>query len=219
MAAWPVVTQRFLENHHFDEMRAPPASKVPRLTTSGNMSPTEPQSVPGYAADTPQRQRSRQPSTGSGFSLFALLVLLTCIGLFLGIYEWNRFAALASTLLVAPSLIRTTVLADRQRRIGQPWSVLQRFRSFAGSLLIVLITGFAGVLAFMVVSLFFGLIGLLFGWAMGIEGLEFDSAVVGTAGGMVWGMGGALLTVTYIAWRYWFPEEETAAQRAAREAR
>jgi hypothetical protein len=183
------------------------------------MSPTEPQHLPGYAADTPQPQPNRQSSTGGGFSLFALLVLLTCIGLFLGIYEWNRFAALASTLLVAPALIRTTVLADHQRRIGQPWSVLQRFRSLAGSLLIVLVTGLAGLLAFILVSLFFGLLGLLFAWAMGIEGLEFDSAVVGTAGGLVWGMGGALLTVTYIACKYWFPEEETPAQRAAREGR
>jgi hypothetical protein len=103
--------------------------------------------------------------------------------------------------------------------MGQPWSVLQQFRSLAGSLLIVSVTGLAGLLAFILVSLFFGLIGLLFGWAMGIEGLEFDSAVVGTAGGLVWGMGGALLTVTYIAWKYWFPEEETPAQRAAREGR
>lgn len=182
------------------------------------MLPSEPQRLPKYAADTPQVQPKTQPSAGGGVSLFALLVLLTCIGLFLGIYEWNRFLALASTLLVAPALIRTTVLADRQRRLGKPWTVLERFRSFAGSLLIVLITGLAGLFAFVLVSLFFGLIGLLFGWAMGIEGLEFDSAVVGTAGGMVWGMGGALLTVTYVAWRYWFPEEETPAQRAAREA-
>lgn len=183
------------------------------------MSQTEPQRVPGYATDSPQPQRKGQSSTGGGFSLFALLVLLTCIGMFLGIYEWNRFAALASTLVVAPALIRTTVLADRQRRTGQPWRILQRFRSFAGSLLIVLVTGLAGFVSFMLVSLFFGLIGLLFGWAMGIEGLEFDSAVVGTAGGLVWGMGGALLTVTYVAWKYWFPEEETPAQRAAREGR
>lgn len=151
--------------------------------------------------------------------MFALLVLLTCIGLFLGIYEWNRLLALGATLVVAPALIRTTVLADRQRRMGEPWSVAQRFRSFGGSLLIVIATGLAGLLAFLLVSLLFGLIGLLFGWAMGLEGLEFDSAVVGTAGGMVWGMGGSLLTVTYLAWRYWFPEEETAAQRAAREGR
>jgi hypothetical protein len=86
---------------------------------------------------------------------------------------------------------------------------MQRIRAFAESLLIVFVTGLAGLIAFVLVSLLFGLIGLLFGWAMGIEGLRFDSAVVGTAGGMVWGMGGALLTVTYVAWRYWFPEEET----------
>lgn len=196
-----------------------PDSKQARPSLPGNMSQTEPQRVPRYAADSPQPQRNRQSTSGGGFSLFALLVLLTFIGMFLGIYEWNRFAALASTLLVAPALIRTTVLADRQRRMGQPWSVLQQFRSLAGSLLIVSVTGLAGLLAFILVSLFFGLIGLLFGWAMGIEGLEFDSAVVGTAGGLVWGMGGALLTVTYIAWKYWFPEEETPAQRAAREGR
>jgi hypothetical protein len=183
------------------------------------MSQTEPQRVPGYAADSPQPHRHVQSSTGGGFSLFALLVMLTCIGMFLGIYEWNRLAAIASTLLVAPALIRTTVLADRQRRMGQPWSVMQRFQSLTGSLLVVLLTGLAGLLTFILVSLFFGLIGLLFGWAMGIEGLEFDSAVVGTAGGLVWGMGGALLTVTYIGWKYWFPEEETPAQRAAREGR
>lgn len=196
-----------------------PDSNHPHPILFTNMSPSEPQRLPGYAADTPEAPRKPESSAGSGFSLFALLVLLTCIGLFLGIYEWNRFLALASTLMVAPALIRTTVLADRQRRLGKPWTLVERFRSFAGSLLMVLLTGLAGLLAFVLVSLIFGLIGLLFGWAMGIEGLEFESAVVGTAGGIVWGMGGALLTVTYVAWRYWFPEEETPAQRAAREAR
>lgn len=183
------------------------------------MTQSEPQRLPGYVADSSQVESRPQPPAGSGYSLFALLVLLTCIAVFLGVYEWNRFLALASTLIVAPALIRTTVLADRQRRMGQPWSVWQRLRSFGGSLLIVQATGCAGLAAFLLVSLLFGLIGLLFGWAMGIEGLEFDSAVVGTAGGMVWGMGAALLAVTYVAWRYWFPEDETPAQRAAREAK
>lgn len=80
-------------------------------------------------------------------------------------------------------------------------------QSFAWSLLAVLATALVALLAFALVSLLFGVLGLLFGWAMGIEGLEVDSAVVGTAGGMIWGMGAALLTATYLVWRYWFPEE------------
>lgn len=188
--------------------RQPPGKviEVRNLDTACEMSHSEPDRAPAFTADEPRAPVAEKSGGAGSFSLFSLLVLLSGVGLFLGIYEWNRLAALAATLVTAPAMVRTAVLSDRVLRLGQPWSVLERCRSFAGSLVIVLLTGCAGLLAFIAVSLLFGLIGLLLGWAMGIEGLEVDSAVVGTAGGMIWGMGGALLVVTYVAWRYWFPE-------------
>ena len=128
------------------------------------MSPSEQEQRPSYVSDAPPAPRSlSRSSAGSGFSLFSLLVLLTCIGLFFGIYEWSRWAALAATFWVAPALIRTTVLADRQRRQGEPWAIVDKALAFGSSLLVVLATGLVGLLAFVVVSLMFGLIGLLFG--------------------------------------------------------
>ena len=171
------------------------------------MSQSDPDRAPAFTADEPRAVAVEKSGGAGSFSLFSLLVLISGVALFLAVYEWNRLAALAATLLTAPALIRTAVLADRALRRSQPWSVMQRFQSFAGSLVIVLLTTCVGFLAFIAVSLLFGLIGLCLGWAMGIEGLEVDSAVVGTAGGMIWGMGAALLVGTYLAWRYWFPEE------------
>lgn len=177
------------------------------------MSDPEPRDLPAFTADQPQASRRQVPvGGGASFSLFSLLVLLTGVALFLVVNDWSRLAAFIGTLLVAPALIRTTILADRKLREGRPWSVAEKVRSFAWSLLIAVATGLVALAAFVFVSLAFGLLGLLFGWAMGIEGLEVDSAVVGTAGGMIWGMGAALLTATYVVWRYWFPEEPLEAR-------
>jgi hypothetical protein len=149
-----------------------------------------------------------EKSGGAGsFSLFSLMVLVTLVALFFVVHEWSSLAAFLGTLLVAPALVRTTVLADRKYRAGQPWTIAEKIRVFGTSLGVVLITALVAAVAFLLVSLLFGALGLVFGWAMGIQGLEVDTAVVGTAGGMIWGMAAALLTVTYIAWRYWFPEE------------
>jgi hypothetical protein len=152
------------------------------------MTSPEPRDLPAFASDQPRAKRAGPVGGSSSFSLFSLMVLLTSVAFFLVVNEWNSLVAFIGTLLVAPALVRTTILADRR-------------------LLVVLATAFVSLLAFALVSLLFGVLGLLFGWAMGIEGLEVDSAVVGTAGGMIWGMGAALLTATYLVWRYWFPEE------------
>jgi hypothetical protein len=171
------------------------------------MTSPEPRDLPAFASDQPRAKRAGPVGGSSSFSLFSLMVLLTSVAFFLVVNEWNSLVAFIGTLLVAPALVRTTILADRRLRSGQPWSVLEKLQSFAWSLLVVLATALVSLLAFALVSLLFGVLGLLFGWAMGIEGLEVDSAVVGTAGGMIWGMGAALLTATYLVWRYWFPEE------------
>lgn len=173
----------------------------------------EPRDLPAFAADQPRRGRPENVGGSGSFSLFALLVLLTSIALFLVVNEWSSLAAFIGTLLVAPALVRTTILADRRLHSGRSWSVLEKSRSFAWSLLIVLATALVALIAFMLVSLLFGGLGLLFGWAIGIEGLEVDTAVVGTAGGMIWGMGAALLTATYLVWKYWFPEEQLSAEK------
>jgi hypothetical protein len=172
------------------------------------MNVPEPRDLPAFAADQPRASRPESIGGSGSFSLFSLLVLLTSIALFLMVNEWNSLAAFLGTLLVAPALVRTTILADRRLRSGHPWSVMGKVRSFAWSLLVVVATALVALVAFMLVSLLFGGLGLLFGWAIGIEGLEVDTAVVGTAGGMIWGMGAALLVATYLVWRYWFPESE-----------
>lgn len=172
----------------------------------------EPRELPAFTADQPRGSRQENVGGSGSFSLFALLVLLTSVALFLVVNEWSSLAAFIGTLLVAPALVRTTILTDRQLRSGRPWSVLEKSRAFAWSLLIVLATALVALVAFILVSLLFGGLGLLFGWAIGIQGLEVDTAVVGTAGGMIWGMGAALLTATYLVWKYWFPEEQLPVQ-------
>jgi hypothetical protein len=47
---------------------------------------------------------------------------------------------------------------------------------------------------------------MLFGSAVSNGDLSFDVAVVGTAGGMIWGMAGALLAIGYSAYSTWMPD-------------
>lgn len=46
---------------------------------------------------------------------------------------------------------------------------------------------------------------MILGGLMGLGDLQVDSAVLGTAGGMVWGIAAAALAVCFVACRIWKP--------------
>ena len=151
----------------------------------------------------------QNPSNSATFSLRVLFFAVTAIAFFLGLYQVNGLAALGATLIIAPALVRTTISAELHRRAGQPFSWTTRSQCFLTSVGFVLITFLAGAVAFVLVSILFGLFGLFLGFAAGVGEMAYDTAIVGTAGGMIWGMAGALLAVTFTVWKYWLPKVAT----------
>jgi hypothetical protein len=146
-----------------------------------------------------------KPSNSSSFSLRVLFFAVTAVAIFLGLYQLNSLAALLTTLIVAPALIRTTISSELHRRSGQPFLWTMRSRCFLVSIGLVLVTIFVGTVAFVFVSVVFGLFGLFLGFAAGVSDMAYDTAIVGTAGGMIWGMAGSGLAITFTIWKYWSP--------------
>ena len=138
-------------------------------------------------------------------SLRCLLQIVTGCGIFFAVLRFSPMLAIVGTIVIAPAIIRTGLASERYRLENQPFGVNRRLIVFVESLGVVLLTGLFAGSVFLIVSCLFGLLGMLFGSAVSDGDLSFDVAVVGTAGGMIWGMAGALLAVGYSAYSIWVP--------------
>lgn len=107
------------------------------------------------------------------------------------------------TVIVAPALIRTAYISEVFQRSGSPLNWQQRLGKFAKAIGAVITTLLAGVLAFTIISAAFGLLGMLFGFAVASTDYLFEAGVIGTVGGMIWGMAGSFLTVVFLLFRFW----------------
>lgn len=205
-----------------------PSSKTPADTAivgAETVPPKRPDPQPGGsrpdsvfpASSSASRQKS-QPDlaphfftappaalSSTSFSLSTLLAIVTGVAVFLAVYRWNSSLALLGTLVLTPALIRTLIVADCLKRLDQPLGWRDHLNWMCGSILMVLSTLLAGAIAFLGVSVLCGCLGMLLGFAVGNGGLAIDTAIVGTAGGMIWGLGGGLLAITYFIWRFWLP--------------
>ena len=138
-------------------------------------------------------------------SLRCLLQIVTGCGIFFAVLRFSPMAAIVGTIIIAPAIIRTGLASERYRNENQPFGLNRRLVVFAESLGVVLLTGLFAGSVFLIVSCLFGLLGMLFGSAVSDGDLSFDVAIVGTAGGMIWGMAGALLAIGYSAYSTWVP--------------
>lgn len=141
----------------------------------------------------------------STISLRCLFQIVTGCGVFLAILRISPMIAVVGTILIAPAIIRTGMASERYQAEELAFGWKRRILVFAESLGIVIMTGLFAGSVFLVVSFLFGLLGMLFGSAVSDGELSFDVAVVGTAGGMIWGMAGALLAIGYSAYSTWVP--------------
>lgn len=140
----------------------------------------------------------RQP-----ISLLTLLQIVTCCCIFFAVLRISPLAALIMTVIVAPALIRTAYISEVFQRSGSPLNWQQRLGKFAKAIGAVITTLLAGVLAFTIISAAFGLLGMLFGFAVASTDYLFEAGVIGTVGGMIWGMAGSFLTVVFLLFRFW----------------
>jgi hypothetical protein len=132
----------------------------------------------------------RNPST---FTLRLLMQVVTGTAVFLGIYRLYPMAAIVACAIIAPAIVRTAWMSEQKSQLGEPFSFADRTHCLLQSLLIVIMAGVAGLLAFAAVSMAFGILAVLFGSSSGLEDMAFDAAVLGTIGGMTWGMAAFLL--------------------------
>lgn len=138
-------------------------------------------------------------------SLLTLFQVVTCCCIFFAVLRFSPSTALAITIVVAPALIRTAVASEMRRRKKVPFSLKSRALVFMHSIWVVLITIGFGVAAFVAVSLGFGILGMLFGFAIASTDYLAEAGIIGTVGGMIWGMAGAVFAIFFALCKFWKP--------------
>ncbi len=152
---------------------------------------------------------SRYPqavSAGMTISLRCLFQIVTGCAVFFAILRVSPVVAIVATLVITPAIIRTGLAADKYQTEDLPFGWICRVTVFVQSLGVVVMTVLFSGSVFLLVSLMFGVLGMLFGSAVSRGDFSFDVAIVGTAGGMIWGMAAAILAVGYSAYSSWIPE-------------
>ena len=142
----------------------------------------------------------------ASFSIKTLFQITTASALFFACLRFSPILAIGITVFVAPAIIRTGLISDMYRRNNLPFRLATRLQFFASSLGVVVLLIAIGGLAFVSTSLMFGLFGMAFSTMVGSRELSTDAAVIGTAGGMVWGMAAAMLAVGFAIVKTWLPK-------------
>ncbi len=128
-------------------------------------------------------------------SLACMFQILTACCIFFALLKISPILAIVTTAVATPAIIRTGRASDLHHRAGKAFGWSNRAYCFVESVGIEFVTLTLSLLAFAIVSMFFGAIAVMFALMyQGTDSLS-DVAVVGTAGGMIWGFAGAILTV------------------------
>ncbi len=143
--------------------------------------------------------RTAPRGNSATISLACLFQIVTACCIFFACLSISPVLAIVGTLISAPALIRTGWAADLHHRSGMTFGWKTRLLCFAETLLIEFITLMFSLAVFSVVSLMFGALAVCFSLLYGSTDAMSDIAVVGTAGGMIWGFAGAILAVGYTA--------------------
>ena len=149
----------------------------------------------------------REPNVDSVWSypLVCLFQILTGASLFFACLRVSPVLAIVLTLLITPAIVRTTVVADLMRRRAKEFGWKLRGKTFLGSLAYVLLVSMFGLCVFVLISLMFGVFGWLFSVMVNAYALSGDAIVLGTVGGMAWGVVGGFLAVIALVMKTWMP--------------
>lgn len=179
-----------------------------RLVTKMSMNDSNLNDMGAAEAVPVETKVSYRPSFsgGTSISLRCLFQIVTGCGVFFAVLRVSPMIAIFGTIIIAPAIIRTGLAAEGYQLESLPFGIKRRITVFMESLGVVLLTAVFAGSVFLVISFLFGILGMLFGSAVSNGDLSYDVAVVGTAGGMIWGMAGALLAIGYSAYTTWLPE-------------
>jgi len=145
-------------------------------------------------------QRPLSERHGSAaFSLVCLFQIVTACCIFFACLRISPLLAIIGTLVSAPAIIRTGLVSELYRKNRLPFCWQTRLYCFAESVSVVLLTYATCATVFAAVSLVFGAGWVCVAWALGSSDRLFDIAFVGTAGGTIWGLLGAMLAFGFCA--------------------
>ena len=145
-------------------------------------------------------------NNSASFSIKTLFQVTTASALFFACLRFSPILAIGITVFVAPAIIRTGLISEIYRRNDLEFTLTKRLQFFASSIGVVLFAIVIAGVVFVLTSLMFGLFGMAFSAMVGARELSGDAAVVGTAGGMIWGMAAAMLAVGFALVRTWLPK-------------
>ena len=154
---------------------------------------------------TPVASPSISFSRNNTITLRCLFQIVTGCCIFFAVLRFSPLVAVIGTIMIAPAIIRTGLAAELYRQAKTNFNWRRRIYVFFESLGVVLLTLVFAVSVFAIISCLFGIMCMMFGMAVSQGDISFDAAIVGTAGGMIWGMAGAILAVGYSAYRTWMP--------------
>jgi hypothetical protein len=175
---------------------------------SNNYPQFEPDETPiePLLKDRQRRGSGLEKISPASFSIKTLFQITTASALFFACLRISPILAIAITVFVAPAIIRTGLISEIYRRNDLPFGLATRLNYFVNSIGIVVLALTIGGVAFLSTSLLFGLFGMVFSTLVGSSELSTDAAVIGTAGGMVWGMAAAMLTIGFAVMKTWIPK-------------
>ena len=152
-------------------------------------------------------------ANSASISLTCLFQILTACCIFFACLKISPLLAMVGTILTAPAVIRTGFAAELHLRAGKRFCWQQRIRCFLESGGIVVLTFLIAVVASCLIALSFGALAVLFSLLYGVHDSLMDVAVVGTAGGIVWGLAGAILAIAATAgiWKVKMPEAKNVS--------
>jgi len=157
------------------------------------------------------------PTLGpASISLVCLFQVLTACSIFFACLRISPLLAIIGTIIVAPAIIRTGLASELYRQNGMPFDWLTRIRSFIHSIGVVVMTLAFSAIVFAVVSVVFGFVWVCLALSMGARDMLVDIAFVGTAGGTIWGMLGAMLAMGLCAAK-WKPKLADPEENQAHE--
>jgi hypothetical protein len=144
----------------------------------------------------------------STFSVRLILQTATSVALFLSVYQFSPIAAIIACIVLAPAIARTAWAAEKRRSRGARFTFRQRVYFFLNSILLILCSSLVATIAFAVTSFGFGLLAMLFGVGSGMTDMAYDTAILGTIGGMAWGLAAFLFVFFAIVAWYWNSETQ-----------
>ena len=152
-------------------------------------------------------------SIGSwAFPLNMLFRIMTGISLFCAVMTVSPELAIGITLFVTPALIRTTLVLDLYEQEKQTIDWSMRISTFLVSLAYAAVTSAIGLCVFVLICILCGFFGLVFSIMVQSQNQSESAIVVGGIIGMIWGLFGAILVMTYMAVKTWIPAYQEPGQ-------